>query len=77
KPGDLLFLYTDGVTEAMNVKKDFYTEGRLKETLSAVRDLPVEDLVRTVKESVQEFAGQEPRADDMTMLALRFRGERG
>ncbi len=75
KPGDLLFLYTDGVTEAMNADKDFYAEGRLKEALSAVRDLPVEDVVRTVKESVREFAGQEPRADDMTMLALRFRGD--
>lgn len=59
----------------MNADKDFYAEGRLKEALSAVRDLPVEDVVRTVKESVREFAGQEPRADDMTMLALRFRGD--
>jgi len=77
KPGDLLFLYTDGVTEAMNPEKAFFTEGRLKEDLSAVKDLPVKDVVRTVRERIKVFAGEEPQADDITMLAIRFNGSEG
>ena len=74
KPGDLAFLYTDGVTEAMNLRKELYSAVRLEDELEEVKNLPVEEIVLTVKERIKEFEGEEPRADDVTMLAIRFNG---
>ncbi len=78
-PGDTLFLYTDGVTEAMNPESELYSDERLLVELSGIEDvsgkLP-EDLIRTVFRSVRKFAAGAEQSDDITMLALRFRGDR-
>jgi phosphoserine phosphatase RsbU/P len=73
KPGDAAFVVTDGVTEAMNTEGDFYTPDRLDADLRAVVDAPAAELVRTVTDHVHAFTGSAEKADDVTMLALRWR----
>ena len=73
-PGDTLLLYTDGVTEAMNGEKSFYEERRLIRVAQEHGQEPPEELVREILGSVRAFAGSEPQSDDITMLALSFRG---
>lgn len=72
--GDVLFLYTDGVTEAMNPAKELYTEARLEAELAARKGRPLKEIVLAVQESIRAFAGEEPQADDITMLTIRYNG---
>lgn len=74
QPGDIFFLYTDGVTEAKNPDSQLFGEARL---LQAVREHcgdTVTDLIQVVRGEVQEFAAGAPQSDDVTMLAVKFRG---
>ena len=73
-PGDEIFLYTDGITEAMNAKKEFYGEERLLHLLITLGDLPVEEVCARVKADVFEFVGDVPQFDDITMLGFRYMG---
>jgi len=70
EPGDRLFLYTDGVTEAMDRSGCLYGNARL-ETLLGTRP---DDLCTAVKESVDEFARGAESSDDLTMLSLAWHG---
>ena len=72
-PGSVLFLYTDGVTEAKDVNRQQYTRKRLMEALSTDSRDP-ETLVRRVEESVRRFAEGAEQSDDITMLAIRCDG---
>ena len=73
-PGEVLLLYTDGVTEAMNSGKAFYYEERLIRVAEDHEQGSPEELVREILRSVRDFAGSEPQSDDITLLALSFRG---
>jgi len=73
-PGDTLFLYTDGVTEAMNSAKNMYSDRRLQVTVEESTVISAESLVEYVMRSVKEFSGSESQADDITILAVRFKG---
>ncbi len=73
-PGDTLILYTDGVTEAMNAEKKIYSDGKLLETVMHSGNPSVEGLVREIVQSVHDYAGGEPQSDDITLLALKYRG---
>jgi sigma-B regulation protein RsbU (phosphoserine phosphatase) len=75
KPGDTVFLYTDGVTEAMNQKKELFTPKRLEQGLSGLRDRPLDQMAAGIVERIKAFSQGEPQADDITMLILRFHGE--
>jgi serine phosphatase RsbU (regulator of sigma subunit) len=70
--GDLLAIYTDGITEAFDAKDDEFGEGRLVETLHAHRDLPPKDLVAAIYDGVRRFSPHEQR-DDMTLIVARCR----
>ena len=72
KPGDRVFLYTDGVCDARDSNGAAYGTGRLLQALNANRSEDARTLCRRVKESVDDFAGNTPQFDDMTMLALTF-----
>ncbi|MDP2838670.1 MAG: PP2C family protein-serine/threonine phosphatase, partial [Syntrophales bacterium] len=72
--GEMLLLYTDGVTEAMNGEKAFYYEERLIRVAKDHERGSPEELVREILQSVRDFAGSEPQSDDITLLALSFRG---
>jgi len=73
-PGDELFFYTDGVTEADNVRRELFGNDRLKTVLDQSTSGSVVDRIRDVMEAVKTFAGDAPQADDITMLALRYNG---
>jgi len=76
EPGDRLFLYTDGVTEALNPSQALYGEQRLEETLndSDKKPMGVMELLPFIKESIDKFANGAEQADDVTMLALDWFG---
>ena len=75
-PGDRLFLYTDGVTEALNEAKELYGEERLLEALNHTEANPtLEELLAAVRKSLDAHVGQAEQSDDITMLALAYNGE--
>jgi serine phosphatase RsbU (regulator of sigma subunit) len=70
--GDLLAIYTDGITEAFDDNDDEFGEARLVEALQAHRDLPPGDLVAAIYDGVRRFSPQEQH-DDMTLIVARCR----
>jgi sigma-B regulation protein RsbU (phosphoserine phosphatase) len=73
-PGDKLLLYTDGVTEAMNPEGAFYSEARLlAQAQEGVAD-SAESLVARVMASVRRFSAGAAQSDDITLLALSYKG---
>ena len=77
QPGDCIFLYTDGITEAMNPDGEQYTSERLVESLKSVNGSAVEEIVRKVIENVRGFTAGAAQSDDMTILAVRYSGRNG
>lgn len=75
-PNDSIFLYTDGITESVNPDKQFYGEKRLINKLNSIaeKDLNVENILAEVKSDVAMFENNETQSDDITMLALRYKG---
>jgi len=73
QPGDRLFLYTDGVTEAMAADQSFFTEARMLLSLRAGGDQAPKSLVLGLLQEVEAFS-QGEHSDDITMLALRYLG---
>ena len=71
-PGDTLFLYTDGVTEAMDPTGALFGERRLEETLRAAPAGEPESVCRMVRDAVDAFAAGAPAADDLTVLAVQL-----
>jgi len=71
-PGDLLVLYTDGVTEAYNDAGEEFGEPRLIDALRQHRDLPCEKLLATILDEVRQFGSQEQH-DDITLIVAKFR----
>jgi sigma-B regulation protein RsbU (phosphoserine phosphatase) len=72
-PDDTVFVFSDGVTEAMNVEDELYGNERLHADLRAASALTPEEMVRAIKVKVDVFTGEAPKSDDVTMLALRWR----
>ena len=73
-PGDRLFVYTDGVTEAVNEEKVLFGMERLTGILPEAGRYSPRELVGLVQEKVTAFAGSAPQADDMTMLCISYQG---
>lgn len=71
--GDKLFQYTDGVTEATNAGNHLYGMQRLYDILNRNSDGSPEEILRAVKEDIDEFVGDAPQFDDITMLCLTFK----
>jgi sigma-B regulation protein RsbU (phosphoserine phosphatase) len=72
--GDGLFLYTDGVTEAMDRDNEQFTESRLEENLKGWANTPLPQVVSNVVEAVKAFSNGAQQADDITILALKYLG---
>jgi len=75
KPGDMIFMYTDGVTEAMNADEELFTEERLAECLSGKENFMPKDLIQIVFDEVRNFSNGIEQADDITCLALKYFGK--
>ncbi len=77
EPGDKIFEYTDGVTEATNTKSELFGMERLTETLNKVKDKTPEEILKKVKEDIDCFVGEADQFDDITMLCLEFKKRYG
>lgn len=73
-PGDEIYLYTDGVTEATDSENNLYGEERLLALLNSMGDLSGEEICRAVKADIDAFVGDAPQFDDITMLYLKYNG---
>ena len=73
-PGDRIFLYTDGVTEATNGNNELYGSTRLHHILNGNPDASPEMVLAAVKTDVDAFVGDAPQFDDITMLCLKYQG---
>jgi sigma-B regulation protein RsbU (phosphoserine phosphatase) len=70
-PGDMLVIYSDGVTEANNGELDEFGEERLVAVLRENRHRPAGEIVQAVTEAVAEFAAGAPQADDITLVVAK------
>ena len=75
-PGEMLFLYTDGITEAFNPDAQEYGDARLASVLQGLNQRPTTpaDICNAVLADVHQFERGAPQADDMTCMGLRYRG---
>ena len=69
-PGSMLFLYTDGLTEAMNVQQEQFGLQRLTEQLNTGTNSKAQ--IEKMTQAVHQFVGDAPQSDDLTMLAIRY-----
>ena len=74
KPGDSLFVYTDGVPEANNPAGEMFGTNRLLDALNLEPDAGPKVLLSNVRKAVDEFAENTPQFDDLTMLSLKYYG---
>ena len=74
--GDMLLLFTDGVTEADNINEEFFGDERLEKLLADWQDGTVVELVDHVVETTHAFEGENRQADDITVLALEYHGQK-
>ena len=73
EPGDKIFQYTDGVTEATDANNQLYGMERLEAVLDTVSDRSATEILPAVKADIDAFVGEAPQFDDITMLCLDYR----
>jgi len=73
--GDALFLYTDGVTEAMNEMGELFSEKRLKKVLQQLKDKSNEEVVTSIMRAIEAFTGNTPQSDDITIMMITYKGD--
>lgn len=73
-PGDSLFVYTDGIPEAINTTQEEYGTDRLLDVLNRHKDLPQKNILKQVRRDIRYFVGEEDQFDDVTMLGFKYKG---
>ncbi len=71
QPGDTLVLYTDGITEAMDIHLNEFSEERLRTYLQQAADSSAEEIINEIIKEVKAFAGEAPQSDDITSLVIK------
>ncbi len=71
QPGDVLLMYTDGITDALNIHNEEFGMARLYSVLQANASKSAQEIVNTLMQAVDDFAGDEPPFDDQTLLVLK------
>ncbi|MBQ3311492.1 serine/threonine-protein phosphatase [bacterium] len=72
---DLLFLYTDGVTESVNDSNTLYGEENLKNTLNIFRNFQIEEIISNLENNLSEYAQNAEQNDDITTLIFKYNGD--
>lgn len=70
--GDILYLYTDGITEAVNAANELYGENRLITQIGSQKERNIKKMCASIVSDVDKYAGSEPQFDDITMLGFKF-----
>ena len=73
-PGDKLFVYTDGIPEAINEQVEQYGAERMIQVLNTLKDAPMKDVLPIVRKDIADFAGNAEQFDDITMLGFAYNG---
>ena len=73
-PGDCLYIYTDGVPDAINVNEEQYGIDRMCEALNTYKEASMEGLLRAVKSDIDDYVGEADQFDDITMIGFRYNG---
>jgi len=73
-PGDFLLIYSDGVSEASNLANDLFEESRLRQILEAFAGQTVEELAQAIRDGLKAFTQGAPQSDDITILAIQYKG---
>lgn len=76
-PGDSLFVYTDGVAEATNASNELFGNDRMLDALNEDPEATPEKLLPTVRRYIDNFVGDAPQFDDITMMCLLYKGQEG
>ena len=74
KPGSKIFVYTDGVAEAMDTDKRLFGTERMVKALNTFSDNPPKEILMGVRKSVDEFVKEAEQFDDITMLCVEYNG---
>jgi sigma-B regulation protein RsbU (phosphoserine phosphatase) len=69
--GDIFLFFTDGLSEAMNVKAELFGEGRLRTILEEGEGLSSDDLKAMILDEIRRFVGEADQHDDMTLVILK------
>ncbi|MDD2466643.1 MAG: SpoIIE family protein phosphatase [Desulfobulbus sp.] len=75
-PGDSFFLFTDGVTEAMNADGKLFTDERLQHELFALQGNGIKEVVHGIMSNIHNFTGEVPQSDDITMMMIHYSGKK-
>lgn len=70
-PGDVLVMYTDGITEAINNSEAMFGEERLKDVIRQSAGLPADGIVAAIRDAVISYCGEAPQYDDMTIVVVK------
>ncbi len=73
EPGDMIFQYTDGVTEATNAQNELFGMDRLQTALNSIKENDTHAILTAVKNGIDTFVGDAPQFDDITMLCLDYK----
>ncbi len=73
-PGDRIFAYTDGVTEAENKSDELFEEDRMFSILEKQRQSSPRDMIRLMSVAIEDHVGEHPQSDDITMLTVAYNG---
>jgi serine phosphatase RsbU (regulator of sigma subunit) len=74
-PGELLFLYTDGISEATNRNEELFSETRLESVVSKHAAEDVRAMTRATLAEIDDFVAGAPQSDDLTLLCIRYFGQ--
>ncbi|MGB7788211.1 SpoIIE family protein phosphatase [Methanoregula sp.] len=72
-PGDLIVMYTDGVTEAFNEQDASFGEERLVASITRNRSRPAEEIMALLLDDIRQFCGNAPQSDDITLIVIRVK----
>jgi sigma-B regulation protein RsbU (phosphoserine phosphatase) len=73
-PGDVIIVFSDGVSEALNTAGEEFGDARLEEVAAAMSDSPSADIVERIVAAVKLFTKGAPQSDDITAMAIRYLG---
>ena len=72
-PGDVILLYTDGVTEALNTKREIFGMRRLMRVVQQNHKIDSEELINTIYSDMLEFTDGAPQSDDLTLIVIKVK----
>ena len=75
KPGDRLFMYTDGIPEANNKERKLFGTDRMVSALNKDPTAELKTVLKNVREAVDQFANGAEQFDDLTMLCIEYKGK--